>query len=192
MQTEPNAFDEALNHKSNDSESERTETYGHFFVPQNVHIIGTMNDIDRSVESMDLAMRRRFTFKEISAKESMDMLESEEAWEKTWKKERGVKKEEIPVDKLKNRMKNLNKAIISDGIGLSEAYQIGAAYFLKYASYVNEDNPFECLWNYNLEPLLREYLRGQGDIRDKIKKLKAAYDDEKNTAENKENTATTE
>ena len=33
---------------------------GGFYVPENVLIIGTMNDIDRSVESMDFAMRRRF------------------------------------------------------------------------------------------------------------------------------------
>ena len=36
------------------------------FHPKNVYIIGTMNDIDRSVESMDFAMRRRFAFKEIT------------------------------------------------------------------------------------------------------------------------------
>lgn len=30
-----------------------------FYVPENVYVIGTMNDIDRSVESMDFAMRRR-------------------------------------------------------------------------------------------------------------------------------------
>ena len=41
-----------------------------FFIPENVYIIGTMNDIDRSVECMDFAMRRRFTFKEITAEES--------------------------------------------------------------------------------------------------------------------------
>lgn len=33
-----------------------------FYVPENVYVIGTMNDIDRSVESMDFAMRRRFAF----------------------------------------------------------------------------------------------------------------------------------
>ena len=37
-----------------------------FFIPKNVFIIGTMNDIDRSVESMDFAMRRRFAWKEIT------------------------------------------------------------------------------------------------------------------------------
>ncbi len=33
-----------------------------FYIPENVFIIGTMNDIDRSVESMDFAFRRRFAF----------------------------------------------------------------------------------------------------------------------------------
>ena len=35
-----------------------------FYIPENVVIIGTMNDIDRSVESMDFALRRRFEWKE--------------------------------------------------------------------------------------------------------------------------------
>ena len=42
-----------------------------FYVPENVYIIGTMNDIDRSVESMDFAMRRRFAWEEVTAEESM-------------------------------------------------------------------------------------------------------------------------
>ena len=45
-----------------------------FYVPENVFIIGTMNDIDRSVESFDFAMRRRFAWREISAKESKLMF----------------------------------------------------------------------------------------------------------------------
>ena len=36
-----------------------------FYIPENVIIIGTMNDIDRSVESMDFALRRRFIWKEV-------------------------------------------------------------------------------------------------------------------------------
>ena len=46
-----------------------------FYVPENVYIIGTMNDIDRSVESMDFAMRRRFAWKEVTAEDSMKMLD---------------------------------------------------------------------------------------------------------------------
>ncbi len=143
--------------------------YEGFYVPENVYIIGTMNDIDRSVESMDLAMRRRFSFKEITADDSAEEM---------------LTPGNLPnlsiddIDEITNRMKRLNAEIVSDYIGLSSSYQVGAAYFLKYKMYdADELDPFASLWEYNLEPLLREYLRGQADIKDKMKKLKAAYDD---------------
>lgn len=163
LQDEANEFDKVLNITNEDD-------YGHFFVPENVYIIGTMNDIDRSVESMDFAMRRRFTFKEISAKDSMEILDKTESW-----KERNKDIVDIPVTEIKNRMLNLNNAITSEAIGFSEAYQIGAAYFLNYANYTDEEKPFEALWNYNLEPLLREYLRGQDSYNDKLEVLHNAY-----------------
>ena len=47
-----------------------------FVIPENVYIIGTMNDIDRSVESMDFALRRRFAWYEITAEQSMTILDS--------------------------------------------------------------------------------------------------------------------
>jgi 5-methylcytosine-specific restriction endonuclease McrBC GTP-binding regulatory subunit McrB len=50
------------------------EDAGYFYIPQNVYIIGTMNDIDRSVESMDFAMRRRFTFIEIKSEQSAENM----------------------------------------------------------------------------------------------------------------------
>ena len=127
-----------------------------FYVPDNVYIIGTMNDIDRSVESMDFAMRRRFAWVEISAEESMQMLD-------------GMANEK----QLKNRMHNLNAAILKVN-GLGKAYQIGAAYFLKFEQYVD----FELLWTYHLEGLLREYLRGNPNADAELEKLKKAYGNE--------------
>lgn len=47
-----------------------------FYIPENVYIIGTMNDIDRSVDSFDFAMRRRFRFVELKADECLEMLAS--------------------------------------------------------------------------------------------------------------------
>ena len=131
-----------------------------FYVPENVYIIGTMNDIDRSVESMDFAFRRRFAFVEIKAEDRLSMLDE--------------LNDESLKEKAINRLKNLNNAI--SGIeGLSSAYHIGASYFLKLNNYGGN---FEDLWNYHLDGLLKEYLRGMRDIEEKIKDLKKAYDNE--------------
>ena len=136
---------------------EDDEFYDGFYVPENVYIIGTMNDIDRSVESMDFAFRRRFAFKEIKADDRIEMLD-----------------ELLQKDKAIKRMKNLNKAI--EGIeGLSTAYHIGPAYFLKLKNY---NGNFQQLWENHLEGLLREYLRGMQNLEEKLKTLKAAYDNE--------------
>ena len=127
-----------------------------FFVPENVYIIGTMNDIDRSVESMDFAFRRRFAWKEIKANENIEML-----------MQLGTELK----DEAKKRMKSLNKAI-SETDGLDHAYHIGASYFLKLKDL---DNNFDNLWEFHLEGLLHEYLRGRHDIEDEMEKFKKAY-----------------
>ena len=77
-------------------------------------------------------------------------------------------------EKAINRLKNLNNAI--SGIeGLSSAYHIGASYFLKLNNYGGN---FEDLWNYHLDGLLKEYLRGMRDVEDKVEELKKTYDNE--------------
>ncbi len=131
-----------------------------FYVPDNVYIIGTMNDIDRSVESMDFAFRRRFAFIEIKAEDRLSMLDE--------------LNDESLKTKATNRLKNINKAI-SEIECLSPAYHIGASYFLKLNNYGGN---FELLWEYHIEGLLREYMRGMRNVDDKIKELKKAYDNE--------------
>ena len=127
-----------------------------FYVPENVYIIGTMNDIDRSVESMDFAMRRRFTWIEISAESQKDMLNSLGEY----------------AQEAKDRMTALNK-VIEGTPELGKAYEIGPAYFLKLEKY---DYNFDSLWKMNIEPLLREYLRGYRNGKDIIENCKNAYD----------------
>lgn len=147
----------------------KTEKYGDsdsFYIPQNVYIIGTMNDIDRSVESMDFAMRRRFAFKEVRAEDNMDILKTNEKL--------------LPhFDKIKKRMKNLNCAILTIQ-GLSTAYQIGAAYFLKLENYLASDGElgdgsWESLWDNHLNGLLFEYLRGLPNAEEDLETLRSAY-----------------
>ncbi|WP_286035843.1 AAA family ATPase [Succinatimonas hippei] len=146
-----------------------------FYVPKNIYIIGTMNDIDRSVESMDFALRRRFVFKEISAEDSKAMLNSlsDDVKEICLKK----------MDALNNKIYDVKN---QDGIdGLNSAYHIGAAYFLKIQNYIKKgeteslnhySGAFEKLWNNHLKGLLFEYLRGMPDAQNQLKKLKEAYD----------------
>ena len=153
MQTTPNVFDNALG--INDPNN-----CGHFFVPENVYIIGTMNDIDRSVESMDFAFRRRFAFKEIKAIDRVEMLDDSNNGIGSF------------AEEAKKRMNRLNVEIEKIE-GLSAAYHIGPAYFLKLKNYAGD---FQKLWNNHLDGLLREYLRGMQNVDEKMKKLKAAYD----------------
>ena len=133
-----------------------------FYVPDNVYIIGTMNDIDRSVESMDFAMRRRFAWQEVTAEESYtNMIENDPEFV-------------LVKDEIKQRMFSLNKAI-AETEGLDEAYQIGAAYFRKYLDYQDKTNPFDCLWENHLKGLLFEYLRGNRRAKELLEKLHDAY-----------------
>lgn len=177
MQKDANAFDEVLDIVDSN--------YGHFFVPENVYIIGTMNDIDRSVENMDLAMRRRFSFEEITAEQSMKMFGDGKAW-KTGKKKDDGTDELVDVSsslsKIRVRMNNLNNAICRDEFHLGKDYQLGGAYFLKFAAYFNgsnESEAFDYLWNYHLKGVIREYLRGIDDIEGTLlKKLENAYKNE--------------
>ena len=128
-----------------------------FYIPDNVYIIGTMNDIDRSVESFDFAMRRRFAWKEIKAEDRLSMWEDQIG---DW------------AEEAKQRLITLNSAI-EDIQGLSTAYHVGPAYFLKLADY---DGDFDKLWTYHLESLLFEYLRGYPDANEQLVILKNAYD----------------
>jgi 5-methylcytosine-specific restriction protein B len=123
-----------------------------FYVPDNVYIIGSMNDIDRSVESFDFAMRRRFTWIEISAVQSSENMN-------------------LP-EEIKSKMTKLNEQI-SLIEGLNPSYHIGAAYFLDSNGNARQD--YDSIWNLRIEPLLQEYLRGMPDSFDKIELLKKSF-----------------
>lgn len=125
-----------------------------FYIPDNVYIIGTMNDIDRSVDSFDFAMRRRFRFIELKADEHTDMLSD---LDETRRKD------------AINRMARLNSEIVKVE-DLNANYQIGGAYFMKLKELSSDD-----LWTDFLQPLLQEYIQGTNDEEGTLKKLAEAY-----------------
>lgn len=126
-----------------------------FYIPENVYIIGTMNDIDRSVDSFDFAMRRRFRFVELRADERLEMLAS-------------LEDESLKAEAIK-RMTALNKEIASVE-DLNENYQIGAAYFLKLQTL-----DFDQLWTDYLQPLLQEYIQGMYNEKEIMNRFAKAY-----------------
>ena len=81
-------------------------------------------------------------------------------------------------------MTNLNRAILTIQ-GLSTAYQIGPAYFLKLKNYLTNDHPYNELWNNHLYGLLFEYLRGLPNAEEDLNILRRAYNlDDLYTIEN--------
>ena len=128
-----------------------------------------MNDIDRSVDTFDFAMRRRFRFVEITAESQLGMLDEVLGNE---------------AQEAKIRLRNLN-AEIEKVQELNSHYHIGPSYFLKLEE-VNFD--YELLWSDYLKPLLEDYLRGSYEEVETLANLKKAFD--KTSNEQKEQIVT--
>lgn len=137
------------------------ETDEKFYIPENVYIIGTMNDIDRSVDTFDFAMRRRFRFVEVTAESQLYIIDE---------------KLGEYAEEAKARLRNLN-AEIEKLQELNSHYHIGPSYFLKLEE-VNFD--YELLWSDYLKPLLEDYLRGSYEEAETLETLKKAFDLTKN------------
>ena len=133
------------------------ETDDKFYIPENVYIIGTMNDIDRSVDTFDFAMRRRFRFVEVTAESQLYILD---------------KKLDGHEEEAKKRLRNLNAAI-KNVQELNSHYHIGPSYFLKLEEV---DFDYELLWSDYLKPLLEDYLRGSYEEAETLDTLKKAFD----------------
>lgn len=110
-----------------------------FGVPPNLYIIGTMNTADRSVEALDTALRRRFSFEEMPPKYNLDQLQYTYA--------------EINVSNL---LKTINQRIEKL---LDKDHAIGHSYFLLQAGEKAEDK-MPIIFYKNIIPLLQEYFFG--------------------------------
>ncbi len=120
-----------------------------FFIPTNIYLIGTMNTIDRSVESFDFALRRRFRWEEVTPDTGLLRYHLNQFC-KTW----------VP---LADNLERLNTQIAKEPL-LGHDYQIGHAYLmnLKYATSLTVAEVRERVWDDCIRPLLQEYLRGTG------------------------------
>jgi len=155
--------------------------FGNFTIPKNVYIIGTMNNVDKSLVTFDLALRRRFGFFKLMPKLAViNNVLSETV-------------EQESLEKYFNKCKNLNENIKTK-LDLGADYQIGQAYFLKIRDFLNQEKiknnelqiitsfELEKLWIYNIEPLLEEYLGmivEEEGIESKLKELKDNFIEDK-------------
>lgn len=106
-----------------------------FTVPSNVDIIGTMNTADRSVEALDTALRRRFSFVEMLPKPSL--LENRDV-------------NGIDLTALLTIMNQRIEALVD------RDHTIGHAYFMK----VETLEDLKTTFYKNIIPLLQEYFYG--------------------------------
>lgn len=139
-----------------------------FFIPSNVYIIGTMNDIDRSVEVFDFAMRRRFAWYEVKAEDVMDEV---------------LTAMQIDVD-LGNdyedyqiRISDVNTAIEND-LKLNRHYHLGPSYFAKIGLYLQNNNyqaARKKVWDNHISQILYEYVKGKR-TEEKIEDIKENFE----------------
>ena len=137
-----------------------------FSIPHNVYLIGTMNNVDKSLDTFDLALRRRFGFYKLLP--NLDTLEQMPALG------------HVLGDHLRDYVERCHRlnAALGENLGLGPDYLIGQAYFKKIADFLPkakskpeeavelvrdesvEIGPYELekLWTYHLLPLLEEYL----------------------------------
>lgn len=117
----------------------------HFFIPDNLYIIGTMNTADRSLTIVDYALRRRFAFIKMKPKYNEQF--------EAFLLKKGISKEIIIS--ITNKMTALNNIIDADE-SLGDGFEIGHSYFCSYKS--GEHNKWlSNVFKYEIIPLIEEY-----------------------------------
>ncbi|WEK33325.1 MAG: AAA family ATPase [Candidatus Pseudomonas phytovorans] len=106
-----------------------------FSVPKNVYLIGTMNTADRSLAGVDIALRRRFTFREMPPRP--DLLDK-------------VEVEGVPIGEL---LRVMNQRI---EVLLDRDHCLGHAYFMPLQAEPSLDR-LKLIFRNQILPLLQEY-----------------------------------
>jgi len=148
----------------------------YFGVPENIYFLATMNDIDKSIDSFDLALRRRFKW--VYKGCDYDVIYNNLL-------EQGVNDDDIATyisDDKKDfgRCRLLNN-YINKTLNLGDSYELGHSYFMNIKIYNGKipKNAYNNLFDLELAPLLSEYLRAEisspKELKDKLSCMKKIF-----------------
>jgi 5-methylcytosine-specific restriction protein B len=128
-----------------------------FFLPENLHLIGTMNTADRSLAMVDYALRRRFAF--VTLEPALDSPAFG-----AWLAQKGAS--EALVARLRKRVRELN-AVIEKERDLGPGFRIGHSFFCPPDGCAPNDAWYREIIDGEIQPLLEEYF----DSRERVEKL---------------------
>ena len=119
------------------------------YIPSNLYVIGTMNVADRSLALVDLALRRRFAFINLSPLYG-------ETWRNWVKDKKSISVESLNIIQL--QMNKLNQAIADDS-RLGAQFQIGHSFFTPAKGHEVSDEKkwYRQVVKTEISPLLNEY-----------------------------------
>ncbi len=123
-----------------------------FGVPENVFFIGMMNDVDKSIDAFDLALRRRFKW--IRKDCDYEVIEEETRFKR--------KEDFSNIGQYIKACEKLNNYISAE-LCLGKSYEFGHSFFMKMSDIAKRkeitQHNLETLFNLYLRPTLKEYLR---------------------------------
>lgn len=140
-----------------------------FYIPENVYILATMNEIDRSLEAMDFAFRRRFSWLTVEVEDTLNEIIVNSVLDACTN---SVSKNMSEIEDSFNKLNELIKK------NLGSDYMLGGSYLtsLKNSSKTSVKTLKEELWNNHLEPIIKDYIKGSED---KIEDYKSKFVDSK-------------
>lgn len=140
-----------------------------FYIPENVYILATMNEIDRSLEAMDFAFRRRFSWLTVEVEDTLNEIIVNSVLDACTN---SVFKNMSEIEDSFNKLNELIKK------NLGSDYMLGGSYLtsLKNSSKTSVKTLKEELWNNHLEPIIKDYIKGSED---KIEDYKSKFVDSK-------------
>lgn len=119
-----------------------------FYVPENVHLIGTMNTADRSLSLVDYALRRRFAFVDLEpgfdSTVFADVLRKAGATDQI-------------VQSIRSRMDALNEIVEQDALNLGPGFRIGHSFFVPEEEQIANETWLDEIVEFEIVPLLEEY-----------------------------------